>query len=493
MGSWNLRERVVRLYFSQPVLQRRRFFHGEKLEGSAIPDILWLGPDGKEMTPEAWDVPFVRCLGVQLYGQHVDVNEHGEPIDGDTLLILFNGDQKVEIPFVLPPFDGKSQWQRLLDTADPKADERMFAIGEKYALRSCSVVIMRANGTEAQAGAVQAPGAATSEPQAQAAPGQAPTATASAAAAPPVVQQPSVSAPAARQFHRTNRKIRLRVVICRSKRWASPAAKWSIAKGRLVMEPQELGRRRVVIEGVTPQVDSGRFPIKRVVGDEVAVEADVFADGHEEIACLLEHRHECEATWHHTPMQPLGNDRWRASFWMEELGLYFYRIVGWVDRFQTWRHDLKKRADAGQNLEVDLQIGAKLVQDASKQSGDRETAAQLDDFAARLAGENLLGPDEQVDSYAAAMDDALVILMESCADRSLATTSLEFGIVVDEPKAVFSAWYELFPRSYSPTPGEHGTLRDLIEHLPYVASMGFDVLYLPPVHPVGNCVSQGKE
>jgi starch synthase (maltosyl-transferring) len=258
------------------------------------------------------------------------------------------------------------------------------------------------------------------------------------------------------------------------------------------MEPQELGRRRVVIEGVTPQVDSGRFPIKRVVGDEVAVEADVFADGHEEIACLLEHRHECEATWHHTPMQPLGNDRWRASFWMEELGLYFYRIVGWVDRFQTWRHDLKKRADAGQNLEVDLQIGAKLVQDASKQSGDRETAAQLDDFAARLAGENLLGPDEQVDSYAAAMDDALVILMESCADRSLATTSLEFGIVVDEPKAVFSAWYELFPRSYSPTPGEHGTLRDLIEHLAYVASMGFDVLYLPPVHPVGTAFRKGK-
>ena len=126
--------RLVRLYFSQPVLQRRRFFHGEKLEGSAIPDILWLDPNGKEMTKEAWDVPFVRCLGVQLYGKHVDVNEHGEPIHGDTLLILFNGDQKIDIPFVLPPFDGSSQWQRLLDTADPKADDSLFPVGQKYPL-----------------------------------------------------------------------------------------------------------------------------------------------------------------------------------------------------------------------------------------------------------------------------------------------------------------------------------------------------------------------
>ena len=141
----------MRLYFSQPVLQRRRFFHGEKLEGSAIPDILWLDPNGKEMTQEAWDAPFARCLGVQLYGKHVDVNEQGEPINGDTLLILFNGDQKLDIPFVLPPFDSSSQWQRLLDTADPKADDSMFPIGQKYPLRSCSVAILRIISPESQA------------------------------------------------------------------------------------------------------------------------------------------------------------------------------------------------------------------------------------------------------------------------------------------------------------------------------------------------------
>jgi isoamylase len=148
---------LVRLYFSQPVLQRRRFFHGEKLEGSAIPDILWLDPNGKEMTQEAWNVPYARCLGVQLYGQHVDVSEHGEPIHGDTLLILFNGDQKIEIPFTLPPFEGASHWQRLLDTAEPKADQSLFSATQKYPLRACSVAILRAISREAKAVPIKPP------------------------------------------------------------------------------------------------------------------------------------------------------------------------------------------------------------------------------------------------------------------------------------------------------------------------------------------------
>ena len=217
----------------------------------------------------------------------------------------------------------------------------------------------------------------------------------------------------------------------------------------------------------------------------------MFADGHEELVALLQYRHESQETWHNVPMQALVNDRWRAGFRTEDVGTYKYRIVGWVDQFRTWRHDLKKRADAGQNLEVDLQIGAKLVDEASNRTGDRETATQLDDFAARMTGENLLGADDQVDSYAAAMDEALQLLMDACADHSTATTSEEFGVVVDDEKAVFSAWYELFPRSLG-ADGKHGTLRDLIEHLPYVASMGFDVLYLPPVHPVGQAFRKGK-
>jgi isoamylase len=137
-------QRLVTLYFSQPVLQRRRFFHGEKLEGSAIPDIFWLGPNGKEMTGDDWNVGYSKCLGVQLYGKHVDVNEHGEAVDADTLLILFNGDQKLEIPFALPSFAAVSQWQQLLDSADPQAEGRLFQINEKYPLKPCSVAILRA-------------------------------------------------------------------------------------------------------------------------------------------------------------------------------------------------------------------------------------------------------------------------------------------------------------------------------------------------------------
>src|SRR5215471_1268010 len=111
--------------------------------------------------------------------------------------------------------------------------------------------------------------------------------------------------------------------------------------------------RRVVIESVRPQVDGGRFAIKRIVGDEVVVEADIFADGHEMLTCRLQYRHS-EENWRELPITELGNDRWRASFAVEMLGVYQYRVVGWVDRFHTWRADLKKRADAGQDLNVDL-------------------------------------------------------------------------------------------------------------------------------------------
>jgi starch synthase (maltosyl-transferring) len=258
------------------------------------------------------------------------------------------------------------------------------------------------------------------------------------------------------------------------------------------MVPQELGRRRVVIEGMSPQVDDGRFPIKRIVGDEVVVEADVFADGHEMLSSQLLHRHESEQTWHHTPMQALGNDRWRAAFRTEQIGRYFYCVVGWVDQFHTWRHDLQQRADAGQNLQVDLQIGAQLVEAAAKRADDQGTEAELQQFAARMEGADLSGESDQAACYAAAMDEALLLLMDTCADHGAATTSIEYEVVVDDPKAAFSAWYELFPRSYGSAPGEHGTLRDVIAHLPYVASMGFDVLYLPPIHPVGQAFRKGK-
>jgi starch synthase (maltosyl-transferring) len=257
------------------------------------------------------------------------------------------------------------------------------------------------------------------------------------------------------------------------------------------MQPLELGRRRVVIEGIVPQIDGGRFAIKRIVGDEVTVEADVFADGHEELAVLLQFRQDGEIAWHELPMQSIYNDRWRASFTVNQLGRHFYRVDAWVDRFQTWRHDLEKRAAAGQDLHVDLLIGAALVKAAATRAGgsDRE---RLTEFAARIAGEGSFQSADQAARFAVAEHGDLLTFMERYADRSLQVTSHELAITVEDERAAFSAWYELFPRSYGKELGRHGTLQDVIAHLPYVAGMGFDVIYLPPIHPIGTAFRKGK-
>jgi starch synthase (maltosyl-transferring) len=260
------------------------------------------------------------------------------------------------------------------------------------------------------------------------------------------------------------------------------------------MQPPSKNPSRVAIEAVRPQVDGGRFPVKRVLGDEVVVQVDVFADGHEEVVAVLQHRHankSGDSAWQEQYLQPRGNDLWQGAFRTDKLGVYSYRIVGWVDRFRTWRHDLQKRFEAGQKLDVDLLIGAQMVEAAqTRASGaDRQT---LVDFASKIAAKEAFAKLDQTARYRAATDEALLNLMDRYTDRSQAAISSEYQIVVDDERAAFSAWYELFPRCYSPTPGKHGTFRDLISHLPYVESMGFDVLYLPPIHPVGNSFRKGK-
>jgi starch synthase (maltosyl-transferring) len=257
------------------------------------------------------------------------------------------------------------------------------------------------------------------------------------------------------------------------------------------MQPPETGRRRVVIEGIRPQVDSGRFAIKRIVGDQMVVEVDAFADGHEELVVKLQHRHDGEADWRELPMQSIYNDRWRAAFPVESLGRHFYRVEAWVDRFQTWRHDLEKRAAAGQDLHVDLLIGAELVKAAAKRASGGDSQL-LGEFAERIAAKGSFQSSDQSTRYAVAEHADLLALMERHADRSLATISHELPIMVEDERAAFSAWYELFPRSYGKEIGQHGTLQDVIAHLPYVAGMGFDVIYLPPIHPIGQAYRKGK-
>jgi starch synthase (maltosyl-transferring) len=247
----------------------------------------------------------------------------------------------------------------------------------------------------------------------------------------------------------------------------------------------EEGRKRVIIEGVTPEIDAGRFPIQRITGDDIMVEADILADGHDALSCALCYRKEGDPEWDEVPMQALGNDRWSASFTVQALGRYRYTVQGWVDPFKTWARDLAKRVAAGQATAVDLLIGAEMVEAAQIRAPVMH-AGWLATFAEALrAG----GPD----AARQALSPELARLMALCAERRFVTTyDRERAVVVNRPLARFGAWYELFPRSCAPVPGQHGTFKDVEARLPYVAAMGFDVLYLPPIHPIGKSFRKGR-
>lgn len=252
-------------------------------------------------------------------------------------------------------------------------------------------------------------------------------------------------------------------------------------------ELQKDGRRRVVIENVTPQVDGGRFPAKRTVGDTVRVEADIFTDGHDSIAAVLLFRSEDSALWTERPMQPLVNDRWTGDFPVTKIGRYRYTIRAWVDHWETWRRDLKKRIDAGTDTHIDYRMGASLVEEAAA----RATKADNEYLTAAAA---LLRTEADMENRRAqATDDVLNEMVLRHPDRRFETAfERELVIIVDPVRARFSSWYELFPRSTSPEADRHGTLTDCEARLPYVAGMGFNVVYLPPVHPVGSAFRKGK-
>jgi starch synthase (maltosyl-transferring) len=246
-------------------------------------------------------------------------------------------------------------------------------------------------------------------------------------------------------------------------------------------------RKRVVIEGVKPEIDGGYFPIKRTVGDRVKVEADIVADGHEVIAAHLLYRREHEADWQAVSMQPLLNDRWQGEFQVLELGRYLYAIQAWVDRFRTWQRDLKKRVKAGQDVAIELLVGAGFIEEAQKRAS-KTVSRQLREWAKIFRGDG--GRREKLE---AAYDPKLTELMGRYPDKRFITTyDKNLTVMVDPVRARFSTWYEMFPRSCSPEPGRHGTFKDCEARLPYIAGMGFDVLYLPPIHPIGRTNRKGK-
>jgi len=246
------------------------------------------------------------------------------------------------------------------------------------------------------------------------------------------------------------------------------------------------GRRRVIIEGITPQVDCGRFPAKRTVGDQVKVEADVFTDGHDAIAASLLARREGSKEWTEIRMKALVNDRWEAAFRVGELGRYVFKVQGWVDHFETWRRDLLKRIKAESDTSLDYLIGAELVAEAVGRATGGD-ALWLKERAAVLSSSK-----DPAQSRTHATDPMLHELVLRYPDKRFAMESAELPIVVDPVRARFSSWYEFFPRSTAEKGGEHGTFADAEKRLPYIAEMGFNVVYMPPIHPIGRKFRKGK-
>jgi starch synthase (maltosyl-transferring) len=262
--------------------------------------------------------------------------------------------------------------------------------------------------------------------------------------------------------------------------------------------PSEEQARRVLVERVRPQIDGGRFPIKRTAGEAVVVAADIFADGHDVIVARLLDRpvtsgEASPAAWRETPMRLAapGADEWTASFVVDHLGWHEYAVVAWVDRFSTWRHGLHLKAAAGQDVEVELQEGALLLRDLTARTGSsaRGTthARGLRERADALEAQ---GPQEP--RVALAMDDGLAAIASEYADRSRATASTTLRVWVDRERARVGAWYEMFPRSAGPDPNRSGTFREASERLASIADMGFDVVYLPPIHPIGVSFRKGR-
>ena len=246
------------------------------------------------------------------------------------------------------------------------------------------------------------------------------------------------------------------------------------------------GRKRAVIENVTPKVDQGRFPVKRTIGEKIVVEADVFADGHDRLRAVILYRHGDEPVWQETPMESLVNDRWQGVFRVEQVGLYYYTLIAWVDDFSTWCYELTRREQA-EDIAVALSTGAELLDQAAVRA-EGEEQDRIRNWARALRSD--AGLEERT---ALALSDELATTMSRYPDRTLATRhEQEYTAVVDREQARFSAWYELFPRSCIPGQDGQGTFKDCIGRLAEIAAMGFDIIYLPPIHPIGHTHRKGR-
>lgn len=248
------------------------------------------------------------------------------------------------------------------------------------------------------------------------------------------------------------------------------------------------GRKRVVISNVQPTVDGGLYAAKAVIGIPIKLSADIFTDGHDEIGAEVIIKHNGSKQFQATRMALVNNDHWTATFVPDKIGIYQFQIQAWIDQFASWKLALIKKYHAGQEIAVEAQAGLMLVNEAAALANTKDKAV-LQDWVERMSGTG--SADEQAKM---ADEEKVTEVMFRYRGKEMVSASnpVSYRIEVDPPKAQFSSWYELFPRSASRKPGEHGTIKDVKALLPRIRKMGFDVLYLPPIHPIGELKRKGR-
>ncbi len=268
---------------------------------------------------------------------------------------------------------------------------------------------------------------------------------------------------------------------------------------RTVIEARELGpdaigtRRAILIERISPELDGGRYPVKRVVGDQLLVTADILADGHDLLDAALLLRADDEDRWHESPMRPIDNDRWSGHIELTRNRRHAYAIEAWRDAFGSWHHGLLRKVEAGVAVPVELEEGRILLEAALQRAEHAEAGDDIRIMRAALA--TLRRARSESTRVAALGGEELMAAVRRHPDRRYATRSAELPLMVDRERARFGAWYELFPRSQGRDP-KLATATTLVEaewRLPDIAAMGFDVIYLPPIHPIGRTNRKGRD
>nr|WP_245559702.1 alpha-1,4-glucan--maltose-1-phosphate maltosyltransferase [Amorphus coralli] len=281
---------------------------------------------------------------------------------------------------------------------------------------------------------------------------------------------------------------------------ASPVPPLSAGRGPLddpaIERIYALAERRLAIEGISTEIDGGRFPARAVAGEPFVVEADIFGDGHDVIAAALLFKPQGDGGWREAPMQFLENDRWRGEAVLPEPGRYLYSLAAWRDQFASWLRDTEKKIAAGVKISLEIEEGRRLVEAAASadfRHGSVARSAFVDGVAeiGRL-NDRLSAADEAERLEILLAPETLALMKRAGPRTNLTRYERDLEVFADRKRAAFSAWYEMMPRSQSDVPGQHGTFDDVIGRLPYVHDLGFDVLYFTPIHPIGVTNRKGR-